>query len=65
MLTLMKIWRFDDARVDQALYACPLFGSITGKTSLKIVIHIVDHLALIRCIGSLLSFNLLIYFSIG
>jgi len=50
MLTLMKIWRFDVTRVDQALYACPLSGSIMEKTSLKIVIHFVNHLALIRCI---------------
>jgi len=52
MLTLMKMWRFDVSRVDQALYACSLSGLIMGKTSLKIVIHVVDHFALIRCIGS-------------
>ena len=52
MLVLMKIWRFDVTQVDQALYTRPLSGSIIGKTSLKIVIHIVDHLVLIKCIGS-------------
>jgi len=31
MPTLMKLWRFDIARVDQALYACPLYRSIMGK----------------------------------
>ena len=52
MLTLMKMWRFDVSRVDQALYACSLSGLFMGKTSLKIVIHVVNHFALIRCIGS-------------
>jgi len=31
MPTLMKLWIFDVARVDQTLYACPLYGSIMGK----------------------------------
>jgi len=26
MLTLMKMWRFDVSRVDQAMCACSLFG---------------------------------------
>jgi len=43
MLTLMKIWRFDVSRVDQALYACSPSGLIMGKTSLKIVIYNIDH----------------------
>jgi len=34
MPTLMKLWRFNFARVDQALYACPSYGSIIRKTSL-------------------------------
>ena len=51
-LTLMKIWRFDVTHVDQVLYARPLSGLIMGKTNLKIVIHFVHHLALIKCIGS-------------
>jgi len=52
MLTLMEIWRFDVSHVDQALYVCSLSRLIMGKPSLKIVIHVVDHFALIRCIGS-------------
>ena len=55
MLTLMKIWRFDVSRVDQALYACSLYGLFMGLTSLNIVIHVVDHFALIRCIWSKLG----------
>jgi len=47
MLTLMKIWRFDILRVDQALCTCSISGLFMGKTSLKIVIHVVDHFALI------------------
>jgi len=31
MPTFRKLWRFDVARVDQALYACPLYGSIMAK----------------------------------
>jgi len=26
MLTLIKMWRFDVSHVDQALYACSLYG---------------------------------------
>jgi len=54
MPTLMKLWRFGIAQVDQALYACPSYGSIIRKTSLKIVIQFVDDLTFIRCVGSLL-----------
>jgi len=50
MLTLMKMWRCDVSCVDQALYVCSLSGLIMGKTSLKIVIHVVDYFQLIRCI---------------
>jgi len=50
MFSLMKIWRLDVSRVDQALYACSLSRSFMGKTSLKIVFHVVDHFALVRCI---------------
>jgi len=59
MHTLMKMWRFGVSRVDQALCECSLFGLFIGKTSLKIVIHLVDHFALIRCIRFVVSFNLL------
>jgi len=52
LLTLMKMWRFDVSRVDQALYTCSPSRLIMGNTSLKIVIHIVDHFVFIRCIGS-------------
>jgi len=52
MLTLMKIWRFDVSCVDQALYVCSLSGLFMEQTNLKIVIHVVDHFALIRCIRS-------------
>ena len=52
LLTLLKLWTFDVSRVDQALYTCSLFGLMMGKTSLKIVIHVVDHFSLIRCIWS-------------
>jgi len=31
MPTLKELWRLDVVRVDQALYACPLYGSIIGK----------------------------------
>jgi len=31
MPTLSKLWRFGVPRVDQALYACPLYASIMGK----------------------------------
>jgi len=50
MLTLMKIWRSNVSRVDQALCVCSPSGLIMGKSSLKIVVHVVDHFALIRCI---------------
>jgi len=43
ILTLMKMWRFGVSHVDQDLYVCFLSGLIMGKTSLKIVIHVVDH----------------------
>jgi len=65
MLTSMKMWRFDVLRVDQTLYVCFLSGLIMGKTSLKIVFHVVDYFALIRCIGLSVSFNLLKCFSTG
>jgi len=52
MLTLMKMWRFDVSRVDQALYACSISRLFMGKTSLKIVINVIDHFALTRCIRS-------------
>jgi len=45
MLTLMKMWRFNVSHVDQALYVCSLLGLTMGKTSLKIVILVVDHYA--------------------
>jgi len=48
----MKLLRFGVSRVDQVLYACSLSGLSIGKTNLKIVIHVVDHFALIRFIGS-------------
>jgi len=31
MLILMKLWRFDVTQAKQALYACPLYGSIMEK----------------------------------
>jgi len=67
MLTLMKIWRFDVSRVDQALYACSLSRLIMGKTRLRIVIPVVDHFALIIYIYKVfvVSFHLLKYFSTG
>jgi len=52
MLTMIKMWKFDVSHVDQALYLCSLSGLFMGKTSLKIVINVVDYFALIRCIGS-------------
>jgi len=61
----MKIWRFDVSRVNQALYVCSLSGLIIGKTSLKIVIHVVDQFVLIKCRVLVVSFNLLKCFSIG
>jgi len=52
MVTLMKMLRFDVSHADQALYACSVSRLIMGKTSLKIVIHVLDHFSLIICIGS-------------
>ena len=52
MLTLMKYGDFMFHVFYQALYACSLSGLFMGKTSLKIVIHVVDHFALVRCIWS-------------
>jgi len=54
MPTLMKSWRFGVAHIEQALNACPQYGSMIRKTSLMFVTHFVDHLACIRCIWSLL-----------
>jgi len=34
MPTLMKSWRFDVAHVEQALNACPPYGSIIRKKNL-------------------------------
>ena len=52
----MKLWRFDDIQVAQALNACPPHGSIIRKECLMFVIHFVDFVALVRCIWSLLCF---------
>ena len=54
MPSLMKLWRFDGIHVWQALNACPPHGSITRKECLMFVIHIVDLVALVWCIWSLL-----------
>jgi len=52
MLKLVNMWRFDVSCVDQALCACSLSGLVVKKTSLKIGVQIVDHLALYICIRS-------------
>jgi len=54
--TLMKERRFDDNHVDQGWNVCSLYGYIIKKVYLKFVIHIIDLVALIRCIWSLFYF---------
>ena len=50
--TLMNERRFDDIHVDQGSNVCSLCSYIIKKVYLKFVIHIVDLVALIRCIWS-------------
>jgi len=50
MLTLIKMWIIDVSCVDQTLCACSLSGLFMGKTSLKIVVHVVGHSTSYRCI---------------
>jgi len=54
--TLMKERRFDGMHVDQGWNVCSPHSYIIKKVYLKFVIHIVDLVALIRCIWSLLYF---------
>ena len=54
--TLMKERRFNDMHVDQGWNVCSPHGYIIKKVYLKFVIHIVDLVALISCIWSLLCF---------
>jgi len=50
--TLMKERRFDDIDVDQGWNMCSPHSYIIKKVYLKFVIHILDLVALIRCIWS-------------
>ena len=61
--TLMNERRFDGIHVDQGWNVCFPHSYIIRKVYLKFVIHVVDLVALIRCIWSLVSFNLLNRFS--
>jgi len=54
--TLMKLRRFYGTYVEQALNTCPPHESIIRKECLMFVIHIVDLVALVKCIWSLLCF---------
>jgi len=54
--TLMKERKFDGIHVDQGWNVCSPHSYIIKKVYLKFVIHIVDLVALIRCIWSLLCF---------
>jgi len=54
--TLMKERRFDGIHVDQGWNVCSPHSYIIKKVYLNFVIHIVDLVALIRCICSLLCF---------
>ena len=54
--TLMKDRRFDGIHVDQGWNMCSPRGYIIKKVYLMFVIHIVDLVALIRCLWSLLCF---------
>jgi len=47
-------WRFDGIHVDQGWNVCSPHGYIIKKVYLMFVIHIVDLVALIRCIWSLM-----------
>jgi len=51
--TLVKERRFDDIHVDQGRKVCSPHSYIIKKVYLIFVIHIVDLVALIRCIWSL------------
>jgi len=48
--TLMKERRFDDIHVDQGWNLCSPHSYIIKKVYLNFVIHIVDLVALVRCI---------------
>jgi len=54
--TLVELWRFDIIHVEQTLNMCPPHESIIRKECLMFVIHIVDLVALVWCIWSLLCF---------
>jgi len=60
--TLIKERRFDDIYVDQAWNVCSPYSYIIKKVYLMFVIHIVDLIALIRCIWSLVC--ILIYWMV-